>query len=169
MKKQVLGILVTFLSLFVPCQTMAQEIVEVVDSICIDEIVADTINVDEIMSDKAKITQYDLKEYEWVDICYNPKYAIVTLRVDRLASPQLAWLSTDTEWLGYATTEDIYAEEDKEHTTAIGKQVAFAGVFPLANPRYTICIVGDKLSKDATPALFQDVVNPLVSWLLKRI
>ena len=63
---------------------------------------------------------------------------------------------------------DSISEEDKEHTTAIGKQVAFAGVFPLANPRYTICIVSDKLSKDATPALFQDVVNPLVKWLLKR-
>ena len=90
------------------------------------------------------------------------------LKVDRVASPQLAWLSTDAEWLGYATTEDIFAENDKEHNTVIGKQIAFAGCFPVEEPRYTICIVGDMLSTDATPALFQDVVNPLAAWLLKR-
>lgn len=424
MKKQVLGFLMALLSMLVPCQVMAQEIVEVVDSISFDEIVADTISVDELMSDKPKITQYDLSECEWVDICYNPKYAIVTkdgkqgiydmilhknvteiefreigysragepvdsiqsdwfyarkgikrgivcvfendnsimsiwmddpdelysldecttidkkitkkatkllenlmkqqqmenvqivildaksgqlktwvrldrdtekdeagkllvhsctgsltkpfhtvmalesdsvsldstkdgmsyrqaikscnnqmmqqtiqngyhrsvadrkwreltdtgnpstspfimavgynslanggtmiiptmkadsvnveedvfsanslanlkevLKVDRVASPQLAWLSTDIEWLGYATTEDIFAEEDKEHSTTIGKQIEFAGCFPVKEPRYTICIVGDKLSKDATPDLFKDVVNPLAKWLLKR-
>ena len=90
------------------------------------------------------------------------------LKVDRVASPQLAWLSTDIEWLGYSTTEDIFAEEDKDYSTAIGKQIEFAGWFPVEEPRYTICIVGDKLSKDATPALFQDIVNPLAKWLLKR-
>ena len=90
------------------------------------------------------------------------------LKVDRVASPQLAWLSADTEWLGYATTEDIFAEDDKERTTPIGKQIEFAGCFPMEEPRYTICIVGDKLSVDTTPALFQEVVNPLVKWLLKR-
>ena len=90
------------------------------------------------------------------------------LKVDRVASPQLAWLSADTELLGYATTEDIFAEDDKERTTPIGKQIEFAGCFPMEEPRYTICIVADKLSVDATPALFQDVVNPLVKWLLKR-
>ena len=56
----------------------AQEIIEVVDSISEDEMVADTISIDELMSDKPKITQYDLSECEWVDICYNPKYAIVS-------------------------------------------------------------------------------------------
>lgn len=90
------------------------------------------------------------------------------LKVDRVASPQLVWLSTDIDWLGYATTEDIFAEEDKEHSAAIGKQIEFAGCFPIEEPRCTICIVGDKLSNDATPALFQDVVNPLAAWLLKR-
>lgn len=90
------------------------------------------------------------------------------LKVDKVASPQLAWLSTDAEWLGYATTEDIFAEDDKEHNTVIGKQIAFAGCFPIEGPRYTICIVGDMLSVDAAPALFQDVVNPLSKWLLKR-
>ena len=90
------------------------------------------------------------------------------LKVDRVASPQLAWLSTDIDWQGYATTEDIFAEEDKEHSTAIGKQIGFAGCFPVEEPRYTICIVGDKLSNDATPVLFKDVVNPLAAWLLKR-
>lgn len=49
------------------------------------------------------------------------------LKVDRVTSPQLAWLSADTEWLGYATTEDIFAEDDKERTTPIGKQIEFAG------------------------------------------
>lgn len=90
------------------------------------------------------------------------------LKVDRVASPQLAWLSTETKWMGYATTEDIFADKDKEHSTAIGKQIEFAGCFPVEEPRYTICIVGDKLSKDATPALFKDVVNPLAKWLFKR-
>ena len=90
------------------------------------------------------------------------------LKVDRVASPQLVWLSTDIDWLGYATTEDIFVEEDKEHSAAIGKQIEFAGCFPMEEPRYTICIVGDKPSNDATPALFQDVVNPLAAWLLKR-
>jgi membrane peptidoglycan carboxypeptidase len=93
---------------------------------------------------------------------------IELLKVDRVASPQLAWLSTDSEWLGYATTEDIFAEDDKEHNKVIGKQIAFAGCFPVEGPRYTICIVGDMLSVDAAPALFQDVVNPLSKWLLKR-
>lgn len=93
---------------------------------------------------------------------------IELLKVDRVASPQLAWLSTDSEWLGYATTEDIFAEDDKEHNKVIGKQIAFAGCFPVEEPRYTICIVGDILSVDAAPALFQDVVNPLSKWLLKR-
>jgi len=90
------------------------------------------------------------------------------LRVDRVASPQLAWLSTDIEWLGYSTTEDIFAGDDNEHSTVIGKQIAFAGSFPVEEPRYTICIVGDKQSKDASPELFQGVVNPLAKWLLKR-
>ena len=90
------------------------------------------------------------------------------LKVDRVSSPQLAWLSTDIEWLGYATTEDIFAEDDKEHNKVIGKQIAFAGCFPVEGPRYTICIVGDILSVDATPALFQDVVNPLAKWMMKR-
>ena len=27
---------------------------------------------------RKNLPQYDLKEYEWVDICYNPKYAIVS-------------------------------------------------------------------------------------------
>ena len=90
------------------------------------------------------------------------------LRVDRVASPKLAWLSTDTEWLGYATAEDIY-EEDKEHAKVIGKQIAFAGCFPMDEPHYTICIVGDKYDADVAPSLLQVVVNPLAKWLLKRM
>ena len=90
------------------------------------------------------------------------------LTVDREESPLLAWLPTETDWMGYATVEDIYAEGDKDHTNVIGKQIQFAGVFPADNPLYTICIVGDKYSIDASPALFQDVVDPLTKWLLKR-
>lgn len=57
---------------------MAQEIIEVVDSVSEEEMVVDTISIDDLMREKPKITQYDLSECEWVDICYNPKYAIVT-------------------------------------------------------------------------------------------
>ena len=53
---------------------------EIIDSVLIDtdELVADTINLSESKKWKMSIPQYDLKEYEWVDICYNPKYAIVS-------------------------------------------------------------------------------------------
>ena len=39
---------------------------------------SDTIYLDNHDEDSLRITQYDLKEFDWVDICYNPKYAIVT-------------------------------------------------------------------------------------------
>jgi len=90
------------------------------------------------------------------------------LSVNKSESPQLAWLSNITDWLGYATTEDIYAEDDKERTAVIGKQVAFAGVFPKESPRYTICVVADMLAPDATPSVLQDIVNPLTKRLLKQ-
>ena len=90
------------------------------------------------------------------------------LRVDRVELPQLAWLTADTDWFGYATSENIYAEKDKEHEQPIGKQIQFAGLFPVENPRYSICIVADKNTQDASSADFEDVVNPLVKWLLKR-
>ena len=90
------------------------------------------------------------------------------LRVDRVESPQLAWLTADTDWFGYATSENIYAENDKEREQPIGKQIQFAGLFPIENPRYCICIVADNNSLDASPADFEDAVNPLVKWLLKR-
>ena len=90
------------------------------------------------------------------------------LRVDRVESPQLAWLTADTDWFGYATSENIYAEKDKEHEQPIGKQIQFAGLFPVEDPRYSICIVADNISLDASPADFEDAVNPLVKWLLKR-
>jgi hypothetical protein len=90
------------------------------------------------------------------------------LRVDRVESPQLAWLTADTDWFGYATSENIYAENDKEQEQPIGKQIQFAGLFPVENPRYCICIVADNNSLDALPADFEDVVNPLVKWLLKK-
>ena len=93
---------------------------------------------------------------------------IEVLRVDRSESPQLTWLSEGIDWLGYATTENIYSNEDKEMKNPIGKQIQFAGVFPAEDPKYTICVVADKQSLDIKPAVFQDVVNPLAQWLLKR-
>jgi hypothetical protein len=90
------------------------------------------------------------------------------LRVDRVESPQLAWLTADTDWFGYATSENIYAENDKEHVQPVGKQIQFAGLFPVENPRYCICIVADNNSLEASPADFEDAVNLLVKWLLKR-
>ena len=90
------------------------------------------------------------------------------LRVDRVESPQLAWLSSETEWLGYATTDYLYAEKDKQQEEPIGKQIQFAGLFPVDNPRYTICVVAEKQALDISPEIFQSVVNPLMKWLLKR-
>lgn len=87
------------------------------------------------------------------------------LRVDRTESPQLAWLYDEMEWTGYATSEYIYDEADKEKETPVGKQVQFAGTFPAENPRYTICVVADKHSLDVEPSILQDVVNPLVRFL----
>jgi len=87
------------------------------------------------------------------------------LRVDKAESPQLAWLTDATSWYGYATTEDIHAEGTD---TVIGKQIQFAGVFPADAPRYTICVVANRLSTDADIALLKDIVNPLSEWLLKQ-
>ncbi len=93
---------------------------------------------------------------------------IEVLRVDKSESPHLAWLSDGIDWLGYATTESIYSNEDKEMKNPIGKQIQFAGLFPAEDPKYTICVVADKQSLDIEPAVFQDVVNPLSQWLLKK-
>lgn len=90
------------------------------------------------------------------------------LRVDREESPQLAWLTADTDLYGYATMENVYAEEDKGKLQPVGKQIQFAGLFPVENPRYCICIVADKNSLDASLAELGDIVNPLAKWLLKR-
>ena len=87
------------------------------------------------------------------------------LLVDRTESPQLSWLYEDVEWTGYATSEFIYDEADKEKENPVGKQVQFAGTFPAENPRYTICVVADKHSLDVEPSILQDVVNPLVRFL----
>ena len=87
------------------------------------------------------------------------------LRIDRTESSHLAWLSDEVEWMGYATSEYIYDEGDKEKGTPVGKQVQFAGTFPAENPRYTICVVADKHSLDVEPSILQDVVNPLVRFL----
>ncbi len=87
------------------------------------------------------------------------------LRVDMTESPYLAWLTADTDWYGYATTEDIFAEGDKEKLQPVGKQIQFAGTFPADNPRFTICVVADKSSLDVEPSVFKEVVNPLVRFL----
>ena len=93
---------------------------------------------------------------------------IDVLRVDKAESPQLAWLSDGIDWLGYATMENIYSNEDKAMKNPIGKQIQFAGVFPAENPKYTLCVVADKQSLDIEPAVFRNVVNPLSQWLLKK-
>lgn len=90
------------------------------------------------------------------------------LRVDRAESPQLAWLTDDTDWYGYTTTENVYAADDKEKSQPAGKQIQFAGLFPVENPQYCICIVANKNSLDASPADLGDVINPLAKWLVKR-
>ena len=90
------------------------------------------------------------------------------LRVDSDESPHLTWLTADTDWYGYVTTENIYAEDDKHKLQPVGKQIQFAGLFPVEEPRYCICVVADKNSQDASPADLAEVVNPLVKWLLKR-
>lgn len=90
------------------------------------------------------------------------------LRVDRVESPQMAWLTADTEWYGYATTESVYAEDDKEKLQPLGKQIQFAGLFPVENPRYCICVIANKNSLDASTSDLGDVINPLAKWLLKR-
>lgn len=89
------------------------------------------------------------------------------LRVNPTASSALSWLTAETEWYGYATTDDMYDNKDKERKVPVGKQIQFAGMFPVENPRYTICVVAEKHSTDVTPAMFQDIVNPLVKWLVK--
>ena len=90
------------------------------------------------------------------------------LRVDRAKLPQLAWLTADTDWYGYATTENVYAADDKEKLQPVGKQIQFAGLFPVENPRYCICVIANKNSLDASTSDLGDVVNPLAKWLLKR-
>ena len=86
------------------------------------------------------------------------------LRVDKSETALLNWLTDATEWFAYATMEDICSESD----ALIGKQIQFAGVFSANNPCYVICVVADKLSENASPALLQDIVNPLSQWLLKK-
>lgn len=90
------------------------------------------------------------------------------LRINRKKNPELSWLADDTEFWGYAALDDIYCEDDYEKSTPIGKQIQFAGVFPTKKPRYTICVVAEKSSPDTTLAEFEDVVNPLVEWLLNK-
>lgn len=52
----------------------------VIDSVLTEtgEIVADTFRLSDSEKLKRSLPQYELKEYDWVDICYNPKYAVVT-------------------------------------------------------------------------------------------
>jgi hypothetical protein len=90
------------------------------------------------------------------------------LKINREKSPEWSWLGDGIEFWGYAALDDIYAEDDYEKSTPIGKQIQFAGVFPIKKPRYTICVVAEKNSLDTTLAVFEDIVNPLVEWLLKK-
>ena len=88
------------------------------------------------------------------------------LRINPAESSSFSWLTSATDWYGYATTDNIYGNRDKERKEPIGKQIQFAGMFPIDNPRYTICVVAEKHSTDVSPSIFQDVVKPLVKWLL---
>ena len=88
------------------------------------------------------------------------------LRITPAESSSFPWLTGATDWYGYATTDIIYGNRDKERKEPIGKQIQFAGMFPIDNPRYTICVVAEKHSTDVSPSTFQDVVNPLVKWLM---
>ena len=90
------------------------------------------------------------------------------LSVNNAEMPQLAWLPDNTEWLGYVASENIYAEKDQEKITPIGKQLQFAGTFPANNPRFTICVVADKLSPTVETSILAEVVNPLAKQLLKK-
>lgn len=91
------------------------------------------------------------------------------LRVNSNKSDEWSWLDNGLECWGYAATDDIYAEDDIEHATPIGKQIQFAFVFPTEKPRYTICVVANKHSLDVTPVAFKDVVNPMAKWLIKKM
>lgn len=119
------------------------------------KMIVPTMNADSIYVDEDEFSLYCITNLQDV------------LKVDKSESPQLAWLDDEINWLGYAGTENIYAEDDKQRINPIGKQIQFAGLFPAENPQYTICIVADKQSIDVNPSAFQDVVNPLATWLLK--
>ena len=80
----------------------------------------------------------------------------------------LGWFFGLFGYKRYTTTESVYAADDKEKLRPLGKQIQFAGLFPVGNPRYCICIVANTNSLDASPADLGDVVNPLTKWLLKR-
>ena len=90
------------------------------------------------------------------------------LRVDRHVSSPLEWLYDGAEWVAYATSDLIYDESDKNQERPIGVQLQFAGVFPVDNPRYTICVIAEKQSPTARLDLLQDLVNPLAKWLKKK-
>ena len=113
-----------------------------------------------------KADSVEVKENVFTESCLSNLRDVLT--VNRDESPQLAWLPTETDWLAYATSANLYADDDKEMSMALGKQIQFAGVFPIENPKYTICVVADKYSLDVTPSAFKDVVDPMVRWLLKR-
>lgn len=91
-----------------------------------------------------------------------------SLKVDHSTPSQISWLPTETEWLAYTAMDYIYDENDKEQSSPIGRQLQFAGLFPATAPRYTICIVANKISSDVQPDTLQYIVNPIVKHLLKR-
>ena len=71
-----------------------------------------------------------------------PSYLIATLKetlkVDRKASPEMGWLVEGINCWGNTATDDIYAEDDVELVTPIGKQIQFVGVFPIEVPCYML-------------------------------
>lgn len=69
-------------------------------------------------------------------------------------------LSYEPHWLAYAKSSKIRGGLYEE---------AFAGYFPLHNPKYSICIVAHKEGLPATSSQLKGIVVPLSDWLLQRM
>ena len=117
-EKRVLNTLaaLTLVLLQIPGHISAQRIVEV-DTTDVEEATVDTLIEDTISDYSRYVTQYELKECDWVDICSNPKYAIVTRNGKKgIYDMILKRNITEIEYrdLGYSGTNDT---EDENSTT----------------------------------------------------
>ena len=117
-EKKVLNILaaLTLVLLQIPGNISAQGIVEV-DTTDVEEAIIDTLIEDTISDYSQYVTQYELRECDWVDICSNPKYAIVTRNGNKGVYDMILKRNiTEIEYrdLGYSGTNDT---EDENSTT----------------------------------------------------